>query len=147
MTQFVTKDSGQRTSFDTGARRDLPAGKGRFDLLPPLALKRLSQLYERGSVKYSARNWEHGIPVSRMFDSALRHLLQALAGEQDEDHLIGAVWNLLGIVEFEERVKLGVLPATLFAEMGPLYDWNRRKASGVEQPPSKKPLRKRPRKP
>lgn len=122
MSDFVTKDSGQRARFETGAQRDCAEGKGRYDLLPPLALRRLAQLYERGAMKYEARNWEKGIPVARMFDSAIRHLFQALAGEHDEDHLIAAAWNILGIVEFEERVKRGLLPTTLFGQMGPLYD-------------------------
>lgn len=30
----MIKDSGDRTEFETGAKRDMHAGKGRMDLLP-----------------------------------------------------------------------------------------------------------------
>jgi len=119
---FVTKDSGQRAKFDTGAQRDTAVGKGRYDLLPVNALRRVAQLYERGAVKYVARNWEKGIPVARMLDSALRHTLQYLGGMRDEDHLAGAVFNLLGVIEYEERVLKGLLPSTLFDDLGPLNE-------------------------
>ena len=49
---FETKDSGHRRTFETGAVRDRAKGKGRYDLLPPVAIKRLADLYERGGIKY-----------------------------------------------------------------------------------------------
>jgi len=120
---FKTLDSGKRAQYETGAVRDAGSNKGRFDLLPVNALKRLAQLYERGAVKYAARNWEKGIPVERMFDSAIRHVFQALSGDQSEDHLAGAAWNILGIMEYEERRKLGMAEyESLFEKMGPLYE-------------------------
>lgn len=36
-------DSGDRTEFGTGAVRDVPTGKGRMDLLPMRALRRISE--------------------------------------------------------------------------------------------------------
>lgn len=51
--------------------------------------------------------------MSVFIDSGLRHLLKFMAGEVDEDHLIAAVWNLMGAVTMEERVKKGVLPPEL----------------------------------
>jgi hypothetical protein len=71
------------------------------------------------------RNWERGIDVTRMFDSALRHAFQALAGDQDEDHLAAAVFNLLGLTEYEERATLGLLPASMLEDMGALYAHNK----------------------
>jgi len=125
---FETKDSGERAHFSTGAQRDTNNGKGRYDLLPVLALRRLAQLYERGAIKYDDRNWEKGIPVWRMFDSGIRHAEDALSGKHDEDHLAGAVWNLLGIMEYEERIKLGMTEyEKLFDNMGPLYEFNKGK--------------------
>ena len=35
--KFVVKDSGKRESFSTGAVRDIRAGKGRYDLVSPVA--------------------------------------------------------------------------------------------------------------
>jgi hypothetical protein len=109
MSEYGLKDSGERQRFAaTGGHRDTATGKGRFDLMPTGALRRVAQIYEKGAVKYDARNWEKGIPVSRMLDSAFRHLVQAIEGHQDEDHIGQACWNLLGVMEYEEWYKAGV---------------------------------------
>lgn len=110
---LVVKDSGQRETMPTGSKRDLRAGKGRYDLLPTRALRRLARLYEAGAVKYGDRNWEKGQPLARMIDSALRHGFAALEGQMDEDHIIAAAWNFLGIAETQERIKAGLLPKEL----------------------------------
>lgn len=86
----------------TGAIRSDATGKGRYDLLPPRALRRVAVVYEKGASQKGDRNWERGIPRSRLFSSALRHTFQALEGETDEDHLAHAVWNLLALMHFEE---------------------------------------------
>lgn len=111
--RFVTKDSGERQEFETGSVRDTRDGKGRYDLLPPAAMRRLAQLYERGALKYGDRNWEKGQPVMRYVDSAMRHLFNFLEGEETEDHLAAAAWNALGAIETLERVKAGTMPAKL----------------------------------
>lgn len=107
------KDSGRRRSFGTGAVRDAAEGKGRFDLLPPYALLAFARQMERGAAKYDARNWEQGIPASVFVNSAMRHLLKALAGFDDEPHLDAAIWNVGCLIETLERVKRGLLPAEL----------------------------------
>lgn len=112
-TTFVTKDSGLREEFDTGSRRDSREGKGRYDLLPPEAVRRLAQLYERGAAKYGDRNWEKGQPVSRYLDSLLRHVFAYLEGERTEDHLAAAAWNAFSAITTEERAATGALPAEL----------------------------------
>ena len=123
---FEIKDSGLRSQYETGAQRDTSSGKGRFDLLQVQALKRVAVVLEGGAVKYDPRNWEKGIPISRMFDSAMRHLSQAIQGKQDEDHLGQAVWNLLCVMEYEERYKDGMTEyATLWHDkqypLSPVY--------------------------
>ena len=75
----MIKDSGERKAFESGAVRDIQAGKGRMDLLPACALIRLSKHYEEGAKKYEERNWEKGIPIHSYIDSALRHLMNYLA--------------------------------------------------------------------
>lgn len=96
------KDSGERTEFATGAVRDMAAGKGRCDLLPMVALLRLSRHYEAGAVKYGLRNWEKGIPVSSFMDSAIRHIFCYMMGWDDEDHLAATAFNVLGAMQMEE---------------------------------------------
>lgn len=97
------KDSGDRTQFESGAVRDMHEGKGRFDLLPMCVLLRLARHYEQGAIKYSDRNWEKGIPAHSFADSALRHMVKYMDGQNDEDHLIAAIWNLCGLAWTEEK--------------------------------------------
>lgn len=107
------KDSGSKQEYETGSQRDNPMGKGRYDLITPIALERLAQHYENGARKYADRNWEKGQPLSRYVDAALRHINKWRLGHRDEDHLIAAVWNLMGLVHTEEMVQRGVLPTEL----------------------------------
>lgn len=106
------QDSGERIKFPTGAVRDRVAGKGRYDLIEPELMFRLATHYENGSIKYGDRNWEKGIPVHDLLNSAERHLIKYKAGWQDEDHLAAVVWNIACIMRFEkdERVDLLDLP-------------------------------------
>lgn len=110
---YVTKDSGARRQFETGAVRDVAAGKGRFDLISPWAMERLAGVLERGSVKYGDRNWEKGIALSSFVDSALRHLNQFCQGMADEDHLGQALWNIHALIHTEEMIRRVVLPKEL----------------------------------
>jgi Domain of unknown function (DUF5664) len=101
---FITKDSGDREEFDTGSRRDTREGKGRYDLLPSGAIKRIAQLYERGAEKYGDRNWELGQPRDRFIDSMLRHGFAVSNGDVDEDHIAAVAWNAMAIIELDERL-------------------------------------------
>lgn len=108
------KDSGNRRTFASGAERDIQEGKGRCDLLPACAILRLAKHYEAGAEKYSDRNWEKGIPVHSFIDSAIRHLMNYLDGQTDEDHLCAAAWNLMGAMWTEEKhPELQDIPARL----------------------------------
>lgn len=97
------KDSGERTQFQSGAVRDMHEGKGRCDLLPMCVMLRLARHYEAGAKKYDDRNWEKGIPAHSFADSALRHMFKYMDGQNDEDHLIAAIWNLCGLAWTEEK--------------------------------------------
>jgi len=103
-THVPLQDSGKREDYGTGACREPATGKGRFDLISAPALMRLAKHYENGARKYTARNWEQGIPVSRCLDSALRHLVQYMDGDNSEDHLAAAAWNIFAIMHFEEKL-------------------------------------------
>lgn len=107
------KDSGKRRDFTTGSVRDDAEGKGRYDLLSPIALHYQARHTERGALKYAARNWEKGQPVSVFMNSAIRHLERYLAGWRDEDHLAAAAWNVHGIIHVEHQIARGQLPAEL----------------------------------
>jgi len=106
-------DAGERVTFTGGAIREATTGKGRYDLLSPIALFRIARVMEKGASKYKARNWEGGMPISRFIDAALRHTLQHVEGHRDEDHLAQAAWNLMGAIHTEEMISRGALPAEL----------------------------------
>lgn len=114
---YVTKDSGERQQFDTGAQRDTQTGKPRFDLVPSKALERVANLYSRGAEKYDDNNWMKGIPVSRCLSSLERHLHQFKQGDTEEDHPAAVVWNMLAIMHFQEYPQF-------YAELSDLPDWD-----------------------
>lgn len=97
----MIKDSGQRTTFSTGAVRDLHGGKGRMDLLPWAAIIEVSKHAENGSRKYGEHNVDKGIPLHSLVDSGTRHIAKYLEGWDDEPHLLAAAWNLLWAVQME----------------------------------------------
>lgn len=113
MSDYITKDSGERRKFNTGAQRDVVDGKGRYDLISPIMIERLAKLLQRGAEKYNDRNWEKGMPLSVYMDSGMRHLFKFLEGHRDEDHLIAAIWNLQALLHIEEMVKRGKLSEEL----------------------------------
>ena len=107
MPDFVTKDSGVRQEYESGMRRDTQEGKAHFTLLMPLGvpydaqfLTRVAQLMTRGMQKYGWRNWEladSDVELERFKGSALRHLMQYIAGETDEDHAAAVVVHLVDV--------------------------------------------------
>lgn len=103
--ELITKDSGKREQFDSGMVRDVNDGKARFDLMFPLdvpydeqILTRLANLLARGAQKYSERNWEKANSpqeMARAKESAIRHLVQWLTDEEDEDHAAAILFNVM----------------------------------------------------
>jgi len=105
MTDFKTEIK-KKKRYETGATRDSAEGKGRYDLIAPTGLKRLALVYERGAINHpeeGGKNWQKGIPYSRLVSSALRHIGQFQDGQKNEDHLGHAIWNLIAIIHFEEK--------------------------------------------
>ena len=114
MPEFAeVKDSGAREEFQTGSVRDTRMGKGRYDLITPIGLRRLAQHYENGARKYGDRNWEKGQPLSRYLDAAIRHTYAYIAGAREEDHLAAAAWNILAAIHTQELARRGRLPREL----------------------------------
>lgn len=117
MSGFVTKDSGQRAEYASGMVRDTEDGKPRFDLMFPLGvpyseqfLTRCAELMGRGANKYDDRNWEKAEgneELSRYKSSALRHMMQWVNGETDEDHAAAVFFNLMAgeTVKYKMRGK------------------------------------------
>jgi len=99
--------------FSTGSHRENKEGKGRMDLLPSRALIQIAKRLELGAKKYSAKDWDKGIPQSLLLDSTLRHLLQYMSEQKDENHLVASATNILKMIEQEEKIKEGKLPKGL----------------------------------
>ena len=113
MSDFITKDSGQREEFQTGSRRDTQRGKPRYDLIPICALKRVADLYARGAEKYGDNNWQLGQPFRRTYSSLLRHLFQWAEGDREEDHLAACCWATLSLMYYENKILSGELAKDL----------------------------------
>jgi dATP/dGTP diphosphohydrolase len=99
------KDSGNRSNFTNGMVREVDLTKPAFNLLLPKGipyeeqmLTRFGSLMQKGALKYSDRNWELGVgeeELERAKQSAFRHLMQYLCGEEDEDHAAAVFFNIM----------------------------------------------------
>lgn len=111
--------------FDNGARREMAPGKGRYDLISPIAMRELAKLLEKGALKYTIRdeagnvvesgerNWEKGLPLHSFVDSGMRHLSQLIEGNTDEDHAVAVMWNMMAFIHTREQIAAGALPSSL----------------------------------
>lgn len=90
-------------NYNTGAVRNT-GGKGRMDLVPWCSIIRVSKHMENSLSNYPERNWEKGLPMHTMVDSAFRHLAKYMDGHKDEDHLCAAAVNLLMAMWIEEKM-------------------------------------------
>lgn len=118
MTDYQTLGSGARQHYESGMHRDSQAGKPRFDLLLPAGvpygdqmLTRWAALMARGGELYGDRNWEHARTadeLERYKSSALRHMMQYLAGEMDEDHAAAVMFNVTAAEYVRTRMTVGV---------------------------------------
>jgi len=106
-------DSEMMHTFSTGAIRKPQDGKGRYDLIPYHPLRRLAVHFENGGKEYGDNNWLKGIPLSRYYSAATRHLEKLKAGMVDEDHAAAALWNIVAAMETQRLVLKGELPAEL----------------------------------
>ena len=58
-------------------------------------LLEVAKHFEDGARKYGDDNWKKGIPVNVYIDSATRHLLKFLRGDDDEPHDRAFCWNII----------------------------------------------------
>jgi hypothetical protein len=102
---------------DTGGVRSVSEGRGRYDLVSPIAMERLAKRLEWGATKYGDRNWEKGLPLRRYAESVARHFYQHMHGDRAEDHLAAVMFNVMAWIHTEEEVAAGRLPNTLVEGM------------------------------
>ena len=65
-----------------------------FDSIHTMLLE-VSKHFEEGAKKYGEHNWQKGIPTHCYIDSAVRHYLKWLRGDNDERHDRAFCWNIL----------------------------------------------------
>lgn len=84
----------------SGDVRDLAYALSLFDAYEPYTMMlEVAKHFEEGAKKYGevngVPNWKLGIPVRCYIDSAVRHYLKFLRGDNDEPHDRAFVWNIM----------------------------------------------------
>lgn len=51
--------------------------------------------FEEGAEKYGENNWQKGLPANCYINSAVRHYLKYLRGDDDEPHDRAFCWNIM----------------------------------------------------
>jgi len=97
------KKTGEARQFDTGAQRDSGEGKSRMSLVPHKALHDVMQRYLAGAEAYGENNWKLGMKNSVLYDSAMRHMMAYWTGDESEDHLGAALWNVMGLIDNQDK--------------------------------------------
>jgi hypothetical protein len=83
-------------------------GKPRWDLIPPIPLEMVADVYARGATKYGDRNMEKGLRWGRVFRALVSHAWKWWRGEacdleDGQHHLASVVWCALTLMEYEIR--------------------------------------------
>ena len=104
MKKYITKDSGERQDYASGMRRDSQDDKPDFSLIVSMAmpyeempLTRFAAILTRGAEKYGRNNWQFANSqeeLDRFKASAMRHFMQWISNEEDEDHMAAVMFNL-----------------------------------------------------
>ena len=88
------------------AKKD-DAGKLRYDLIPPDALREVALVYTIGADKYGDNNYLGGLNYSRVIGAMMRHLEAFRCRESyDPDgqhHLASVAWFALTLIAYEQR--------------------------------------------
>jgi len=99
------KDSGERENFSSGMVRDTDSGKIEYDrALDGPMFERWAEHLTKGAIKYpdvrtGVPNWTLASGTEelvRFRKSAVRHFVQWLMGQDDEDHAAGVFFNING---------------------------------------------------
>jgi len=104
----MIKDSGKRIEFDSGMVRDITDDKIDYTLaLDGPMFERYARHLTDGAKKYDKRNWLKASgqeELDRFKESALRHMIQWLRGDTDEDHAAAIWFNVNGVEMVKEKL-------------------------------------------
>jgi len=101
--------------------------------MPWTAVKMVSRIYEIGNKQRDllsggtgngdTRNWENGMKIADLLDSAIRHITAHLEGDRSEPHLSQAMWNLLNALQTSIWVYTGQRPPELNNLPDHIHPW------------------------
>ena len=92
----------EKLTLPTGSTRSVI--QERYDLISPIALRRLAARYAVGAATHGERNWEKGQPANVVMNHLLRHAFCWLAGDRTDDHLAAVCWGACALMHFEETM-------------------------------------------
>lgn len=81
-------------------RNDTNPMRPKYNLIPTWALERLAVLYAEGASKFGENNWKlanREEDLSSFHESMMRHMIQYVNNEKNEDHFARIIWNLIGM--------------------------------------------------
>lgn len=112
---FEIKDSGLREEFESGMVRDVQDDKTLYSLIfsGPM-LERWAEHLTKGAKKYGPNNWllaSGEAELDRFRESAVRHFVQWLRGDVDEDHAAAVFFNING-AEYVKSQLTGYIETT-----------------------------------
>lgn len=85
----------------------------RFDLIPPIFLRELSEIYEEGAVKYGdAKYIESPLPASVVVNHLMNHLLLWISGDRSEKHLGKVAWGIATLMVLEDLANNALIEST-----------------------------------
>jgi hypothetical protein len=88
------------------------ANKIKMELLPPLALKGIAEIFTFGANKYASWNWSKGMEWSRLHGALMRHMNAWYMGEANDpesgkSHLYHAGCCIMMLIELTESYPEG----------------------------------------
>jgi len=93
--------------IEKATKNDITDDKNMLQLMPPLAIERIAEIFTYGSKKYSEWNWAKGLEYSRLYGALQRHMTAWYKGENidletGKSHLAHAGCCLMMLLELEE---------------------------------------------
>ena len=81
-------------AFETGAVRGTDHADCNVALIPSEAIRAIGRAFAEGTKKYGRDNWLKGMPQTNLIQHAQEHIMSFLDGDESEEHLGHALWNL-----------------------------------------------------
>lgn len=85
-----------------GFKREGKDSKVDYTLIPTSVLTAIAKHYTDGAKVHGRDNWKKSTDMETFKQSAFRHLISALEGKKDENHIIACIWNLMAL-EYNDK--------------------------------------------